>query len=500
MARIAFCQDVVVEYMSFMCIAAVLKRAGHTVEVFVDQRGDGHRLLRELRDFRPDVVGFSLLTPSVPWALRVARAVKETIGAVTVVGNVHVMMRPDIVTEDGIDVACVGEGEDPMLELCAAIDAGRDWSRIHGFWVKTPDGIVKNPMRAELVDVDAQPYIDREMYDRYLFFRHSPYLRVMLGRGCPFRCTFCTNPALIDHFGGAKRYVRKRSPASAIAEVEHLIRRHPRRVRHVFIIDEVLWVKNEWLREFLALWKERIRLPFSSNFRFGGITEADIRLLAEAGGGPIGVATETGDEEQRRTLMGKPVSDEHILQVTRWLHRYGVEFGSSAFFGLAGDTVEDHVRRLPFFRKVNPTYLWTTFFQPYPGLALTQHEDVQRHMPASAPFESTVHHDMYLDLPDRNRLVNLKKVYFLMMRFPRTERPLLWLTKFRIPLLFDLLFLSHFTFFVFWAERISLLQWLYHLKVFALNPWFRKHQPLASTGRPFGIPWRKSPAWLAPRA
>jgi radical SAM superfamily enzyme YgiQ (UPF0313 family) len=491
MARIAFCQDVVVEYMGFMCMAAVLKRAGHTVEVFIDQRGDGRRLLPELRAFRPDVVGFSLLTPSVPWALRVARKVKATIGAVTVVGNVHVMICPDLVTEDGIDIACLGEGEDAMLELCAALDAGRDHSRIHGFWVKTPDGIVRNPMREELVDLDEQPYVDRAMYDRYFFFRHSPYLRVMLGRGCPFRCTFCTNPALIDHFGGMKRYVRKRSPASAIAEVEHLIARHPRRVKHVFVIDEVLWVKNDWLREFLALWKERIGLPFSANFRFGGITEDDIRLLAEAGAGPVGIATETGDEEQRKTLLGKPVSDEQILQVTRWLHRYGIEFGSSAFFGLAGDTVADHVRRLPFFRTVNPTYLWTTFFQPYPGLALTRHEDVQRHMPESAAFESTVHHDMYLDLPDRSRLVNLKKVYYLMMKYPRSERPLLWLTKFRIPFLFDLLFLSHFMFFVFWAERISFLQWLHHLKVFALNPLLRKKQPLASTGRPFVPPSRK---------
>ena len=111
MARVAFCQDVVVEYMSFMCMAAVLKKAGHTVEVFIDQRGDGRRLLRELHDFRPDVVAFSLLTPSVPWALKVAKRVKETIGAVTVVGNVHVMMCPDLVMEDGIDVACLGEGE-----------------------------------------------------------------------------------------------------------------------------------------------------------------------------------------------------------------------------------------------------------------------------------------------------------------------------------------------------------------------------------------------------
>src|SRR4029077_2118907 len=293
MARVAFCQDVVVEYMAFMCMAAVLERAGHTVEVFIDQQGDGRRLLRELREFRPDVVGFSLLTPSVPWALRVAKDVKETTEAVIVVGNVHVMMCPELVDEEGIDIACLGEGEDAMLELCASIDARQDYSRIAGFWVKTPQGLVKNPMRAELVNMDEQPYIDREMYNRYFFFRHSPYLRVMMGRGCPFRCTFCTNPALIDHFGGVKRYVRKRSPENAIAEVEHLISRHPRRVKHIFIIDEVLWVKNEWLREFLVLWKERIKLPFSSNFRFGGITEEDIKLIAEAGGG-VGIATETG--------------------------------------------------------------------------------------------------------------------------------------------------------------------------------------------------------------
>lgn len=491
MARVAFCQDVLVEYMSFMCMAAVLKRGGHTVEVFVDQDGDGRRVLRELREFRPDVVGFSLLTPSVPWALRIAQRVKNDLGAVTVVGNVHVMMSPEIVGEDGVDIACLGEGEHSMLELCAAIDAGGDYSHIDGFWVKTPHGIVKNPMRADLVNLDEQPWIDRAMYNRYFFFRHSPYLRVMLGRGCPFRCSFCSNPALMDHFGGLKSYVRKRSPSSAIAEIESLIARHPTRVKHIFIIDEVLWVKNEWLREFLHLWQERIALPFTAAFRFGGISEEEIKSLAEAKAGPICVATESGDEQQRKTVLGKPVSDEHILQVAGWLHRYGIEFGSSAFFGLPGDSVDDHVRRLPFFRRLNPKYLWTTFFQPYPGLALTRNQDVQRFLPPHGAFEATFHHDMYLDLPDRDRLVNLKKVYFLMMKFPRSERLLLWLTRFRIPLLFDLLFLSHFTYYIFWAERVSFLQWLYHIRIFAVNPWLRKNQPLQSSGRPFLLPRRR---------
>ncbi len=485
MARVAFCQDVLVEYMSFMCMSAVLKQHGHATDVFIDEGVREDRLIENLKRFRPDVVAFSLLTPSVPWALRVARRVKREIGAITIVGNVHVMMSPGIVEEDGVDIACLGEGEFALLELCAALDAGTDWTGIHGLWVKTRSGIVKNPMREKLVDMDEMPFVDRTMYNKHFFFRHSPYLRVMLGRGCPFRCSFCSNPKLMDHYGGMREYVRKRSPATAIAEVKELIRQHPRPVKHIFFIDEVLWVKNAWLREFLDLWKKEVAMPFTASFRFGGITEDDIRLLAEAGAGPVSFATETADEATRKNVLKKPVSNEHLFQIAEWLHRYGVEFCASQFFGLPGEKVEDYVRYLDFFRKVKPTYLWTTFFQPYPGLELTEQLAVQQFMPDDPSFSETCHHDMFLDLPDRQRLVHLKKVYYLMLRFPRLQGALLRLTKLRTPRLFDALFLSHFMLYAFWWEKISVVQWLYHVKIFALNPLLRGKQPLQSSGRPY---------------
>ena len=147
--------------------------------------------------------------------------------------------------------------------------------------------------------------------------------------------------------------------------------------------------------------------------------------------------------------------------------------------------MDDHVERLDFYRKANPTYLWTTFFQPYPGLSLTQHEDIKKYMPESKDFGVTLHHDMYLDLPDRDRLVNLKNVYFLCMKFPAISPLLVWLTQFRIPLLFTFLFGLHFTYYVFRFERVSFFQYLSHLKIFALNPVLRKRQPLQNTGRPF---------------
>jgi hypothetical protein len=143
------------------------------------------------------------------------------------------------------------------------------------------------------------------------------------------------------------------------------------------------------------------------------------------------------------------------------------------------------VDRLAFFRRIRPTYLWTTFFQPYPGVALTQNAFVREHMPEDGVFQATLHHDMYLDLPDRNRLVNLKKVYYLCV-LSKTLTPLLvWLTRFRIPWLFDLLFMSHFVYYILKFERPSARQLLTHFKVFGINPLRRAGRCLHSTGAPF---------------
>ena len=240
MARVALLQDTMIEYMGLMCISAVLKKAGHEVDVFFDNQRNDKKFLKEVAAFEPDVVGFSVLTPSIEWALNRARQVKSLAPhVITVFGNVHIITKPETIEEEGVDIACLGEGEECMKELCAALDAGEDYSDIAGFWVKTPEGIKKNAPRADLVEMDEQPYHDREMYNKYFYFRKSSYLRVYTGRGCPFRCSFCANTVLNKIYGGNK-YVRKRSPRTAIDEVKATIRNHPSKVKFLFFID-TLW-------------------------------------------------------------------------------------------------------------------------------------------------------------------------------------------------------------------------------------------------------------------
>jgi radical SAM superfamily enzyme YgiQ (UPF0313 family) len=477
MARVALVQEIMVEYMGFMYISAFLKQAGHTVELFVVGPHEENKVLQQVKDFSPDIVGFSILSPSLNFALDFGRRVKQNTRAITVYGNVHAIFNPDIVQEPGVDIVCIGEGENPMLELCSAVDRGEPYDRIEGFWIKTADGIVKNKNREKLVDLNELPFHDRALYDKYPFFRYSNYLRVTLGRGCPYKCTFCSNGPLTDYFGGGKNYIRKQKPERAIREIESLVAERAqvgKKVNFILNIDEVFWVKNDWLREFLRLYKKRIAIPFGASFRFGPIEEEDIKLMAEAKASRLIVAVETGSEEQRRNMMNKPVSNELILQTTGWLNKYKIKFCSSVMFGLPKDTVADHVARLDFYRKLKASYIWTTFFQAYPGLELSESEAVKPYLPDHRDFGMTLHHDMYLDLPDRERLVRLKKIYYLCVIWPWASKLLVWLTKFRIPILFDFLFMGHFAYYAVTFERTSLRQLLVHMKIFGIAPLVKK--------------------------
>ena len=76
-------------------------------------------------------------------------------------------------------------------------------------------------------------------------------------------------------------------------------------------------------------------------------------------------------------------------------------------------------------------------------------------------------------------------MYFLCAKFPRLTPLLVWLTKFNFPPLFTVLFGLHFTYYIFLFERVSFVQFLMHVRNFAVNPFLRKKQPLTTTGRPF---------------
>lgn len=468
MARVAFIQDIMVESIGYMSMAAVLKAQGHTVDVFYCDPFNQHVTLGEVQRFQPDIVGFSVLTPSVSFLLGIAHKVKQRTRALTIFGNIHTLLCPEIIEKPCVDMVCLWEGETVLSQVCAQLDAKMPYQHIKGLWAKENGQIIKNEMPADLVDLDALPFYDRDMYDKYSFFRHSEYLRISLGRGCPASCAFCHSSFLRQHYGGG-RYVRKMSPERAIEEIRYQVKRR-KKVKFIFFTDEVFWISKDWLRRFLKMYQENFAIPFSANFHFTSIEESDIKLFAEARVNNLIFAVESGDERVRSSLLHKYVKDRDIFKVAEWMRAQRIAYVSSAMFGLPQMSFDAHVAQVDFYRRLKPAYVWTVFFQAYPGLELTQHPDIRLQAINQKEFAPTVHHDMSVKGKDAYQLENLKKVYFLCIAFPWMSGFLISLSKLRLPIIFDLLFMIHFSYYIYRFERVSFFQFLIHVKVFGINP------------------------------
>jgi hypothetical protein len=52
--------------------------------------------------------------------------------------------------------------------------------------------------------------------------RLRPLKSFTTNRGCPFPCSYCFNPSLVDHYGASWKKVRIRSPENVVRELAHV--------------------------------------------------------------------------------------------------------------------------------------------------------------------------------------------------------------------------------------------------------------------------------------
>ena len=94
-------------------------------------------LVEQIKDTKPDLVSFSVFTGNYQWALSMARSVKKVLGVPIIFGGVHPTSVPEIViSEDCVDMVCVGEGEYALLELVEDLEQGRVNYETKNIWFK----------------------------------------------------------------------------------------------------------------------------------------------------------------------------------------------------------------------------------------------------------------------------------------------------------------------------------------------------------------------------
>lgn len=419
--RVAFIQPYCVEPLGVMHISAVLTRHGHRTRLFIEGlEGD---LEGAVIAWEPDVVGFQTFTGQHKWALGVARRLKSLAGDIRVVfGGPHATFVPEIVQEDGVDLVVRGEGEFILRDLCDALAARDDWTRLPGTWAKGPRGNVhENPLAPLIPDLDALPFPDRGLPYRYDALGKRGNKAFIGGRGCHNPCTFCHNHVAMRLFKGLGPWARRQSPERLIEEIETVHDGHPPLRVLNFENDDDILGNPSWFEEFFARYSERIHLPFYIMTRPDHVKEDRIRLIRDAGCVGVALSLETANDETRNRVLKKRFTTDQFLDAMSLLHRYDLPVKVFNMLGIPGETLDDALNTLQLNIDAGATWAMCSLLQPYPRT------DIFRHCRDKGLFKREVGPDVYdslyvleslLDLPDIDAMVNLQKFFSIVVRFP----------------------------------------------------------------------------------
>ena len=239
-------------------ISALLKAYGHQTSLMVlCHKTPKHVLIETINDFKPQLICFSAVFSEYDLIAHIAMFIKSNYPRIFLLaGGVHVTLNPQNVINDAFDAICIGEGEFPTLELVQQLAMNQIPKQIPNLWIKNEDSVNKTPSRPFIENLDSLPFTDREIWDPWI---KSPLSEpsVLVGRGCPFQCTYCCNHALRKVSAGT--YVRFRSPVHVIRELEDIRKKYPH-IQSVYFEVETIGADKKYPFELFTNHSQR-RLP-----------------------------------------------------------------------------------------------------------------------------------------------------------------------------------------------------------------------------------------------
>ena len=298
--------------------------------------------------------------------------------ALLIGGGEHVTAVPvQSIEESELDLGVLGEGEETALEIVNAVaSANLDKSSIEGVVYKDGDGkAVNNPRRARKRDLDNIPlpawditpienYLERGFGFGVDRGRSMP---LMASRGCPYQCTFCSNPSM-----WTTRWIA-RDPDMLLDEIE-AYQENFKAVNFDFY-DLTAIVKKDWIVDFCHKIEER-GLQFTwqlpSGTRSEAIDEEVAGLLYKSGCRNLSYSPESGSPGVLARIKKKITTDSVIESISSSFSQ-GMNVKCNIIFGFPGETLKEIFESYWFIIRMGVAgaydlSVWA--FSPYPGSEL----------------------------------------------------------------------------------------------------------------------------------
>lgn len=330
-----------------------------------------HYVWREVRDtieqFRPDILGVSVLTPVYGSAVMINRIARQLIPGIPIVwGGPHptVQAREILTDEPDVTAVVMGEGEVTMTDLCSRIRRGEtDLAGVEGIAWRGSEGVRINKPRDYIENLDELPWPDKSasLYiDAYFRDPERAQLGNVFGsRGCPFKCAYCSSHTIWT------RKVRYRTPESVVEEMKTLQRDFG--VERFSFLDDTFTMNRKWATSICERIKqEGVRGRWGCYTRLDVLTEPLLETMQSAGLAEMDVGIETGSQRMADFLQ-KDIDLDRVRAMARVLNRRRVNWNAFIMMGLPDEELDDIQATVNFIHEVRPVRCILSVFTPYPG-------------------------------------------------------------------------------------------------------------------------------------
>jgi len=386
-------------------------------------------LKKKIEAFKPGLIAVTTTESTYLLAIQLLDTIQSH-NIPTIYGGVFTTFAPELALSfPQVDMVCVGEGENCIVELSERLRDGKDYKDVTNLWLKEKDGtIIKNSV-TDPVDVDSIPRADFEIFEDGQFYRPMfgklyKMLPVETHRGCPYTCAFCNSPAQNVFYSKetGKSFFRKRSMEKIREDLLYF--RDVINIEYVYFWADTFfaWSERE-IDEFCEMYSD-IKLPFWCQTCVETVTDERIKKLKKIGLHFMAFGMEHGNEKFRAEVVHRKYSNQSAIDALKIPKKYGVPFAVNNIIGFPGETRELSFDTIELNRQFQADQMSCSIFQPYIGTPLRPicvdagflHADTL--CPANS--ENTV---MKLPTYTPDQLIGLKRTFAMYVRFPKSRWP-----------------------------------------------------------------------------
>lgn len=375
-------------------IAGALKKKGYQLQV-VDASAEGVDDFEYFRDEiyifglnkdkivsrihqNVDIICFSFMfTNNWLYGREVVKAVRERFPkAILIAGGEHATAAPEYCMHQApLDYIVLGEGEETIVELVEVLKNNGNIEAVGGIAYRKQEEIVCNRRRKRIKAIQDIPWPAWEIFPLKEYFEHKMThgvyrgnsLPVMATRGCPYTCTFCSNPQM-----WGKAY-EMRPPEDFVDELEYLHKTYE--VVNFDLYDLTAIMFKDWI---VAMCQEILKRDLKISYQLPSGTRAEAidfevaDLLFKSGCINMTYAPESGSKRVLHSVK-KQVDIQQMLQSIADSNKAGMIVHLNMILGFPDDTHKDMWQTIWFLAKCSwygAHDIAPAVFTPYPGSTL----------------------------------------------------------------------------------------------------------------------------------